>query len=241
VAGDPEVGNDLEAPSKPLQRLTTPRVCPVDEGIGLFQRSPRRRSARDLAGSRSEGWARGSARRAHATQLAPDRPATARPDRLDCVRCARAGRGRRLRPWPPNQPRRELPAHPFRTGGSSGRPPPPAGAAEAGAARAPLAPIPLTSARASRHGEMVPAVSRAPASIGLRERILARPALSRLVLSGRLMLDLRDARNRRKRQCNGWLRRPSKHARPLRVGARAQRLPNTATAPASCSRACRED
>jgi hypothetical protein len=39
VAGDPEVRNDLEAASQPSERLTTPRVCPVDEGIGLFQRS----------------------------------------------------------------------------------------------------------------------------------------------------------------------------------------------------------
>jgi hypothetical protein len=39
VGGDPEVGNDLEGPSKPLQRLTTPRVWPVNGSIGLFQRS----------------------------------------------------------------------------------------------------------------------------------------------------------------------------------------------------------
>jgi hypothetical protein len=40
---------------------------------------------------------------------------------------ARTGRRRRLRPWPPNQPCRELPAHPFSTGGSTERPPPPGG------------------------------------------------------------------------------------------------------------------
>jgi hypothetical protein len=39
VAGNPEVGNDLEAVSKPLERLTTARAFAVGEGIGLFQRS----------------------------------------------------------------------------------------------------------------------------------------------------------------------------------------------------------
>jgi hypothetical protein len=40
VGRNPEVGNELETVSKAIERLTTARLCSIDEGIGLFQRSP---------------------------------------------------------------------------------------------------------------------------------------------------------------------------------------------------------